>query len=212
MPLSVRTLCTLGSSSTAGSGATTEDHRYANLVAAALGARLVNLGSGGQTVSQVLATYLPRALEALDGGPRAPGVVDVVTFLPFTDFAYGEAAPVAEGYDGVLGQLGPTGAWVVFGIPAVDARYTCGRRGGLTGPAGECYDEALVQEYEAKGRAMVEVLDRHPLASPAWVFMQMAENPDWTAPDGHPNDDGHAYIAGRFTAAIQARLGADAGR
>ena len=65
-PLQVRLLITLGSSSTAGTGASSTDTRYTNLLAQRLNARLINLGTGGQTVEAVQQTYLPQALAALD--------------------------------------------------------------------------------------------------------------------------------------------------
>ncbi|MEW5854568.1 MAG: SGNH/GDSL hydrolase family protein [Myxococcota bacterium] len=208
VPLTVRTLVTLGSSSTAGAGASREATRYVNLVATQLGARLVNLGSGGQTVTQVQSTYLPRALEALDAGPRPPNVVDVVTFLPFTDFDRLDANALANGYDTVLQQLDPTGAFVVFGVPTIDERYACGSRGDLRGPDGECYDPALVDDYAEKGDAVRTMLQGHPLASAADIPQQQAQHPDWQQPDGHPNDLGHQDIARHFLVAIRARRGA----
>lgn len=210
-PRTVRLLVTLGSSSTAGSGASSEDTRYVNVLARDLGARLVNLGTGGQTVEAVQQTYLAQALSALDAGVPAPGEVDVVTFLPLTDFSSKTSAQITAGYAPVLTQLGLTQAWVMFGLSVVDAQYQCGSAGPLRGPHGECYPANLVEEYALKDADMRALLANHPGASAVDIPTMEAQHPAWQAPDGHPNDLGHDFIARSFAHAIRARLGQDAG-
>lgn len=214
MPISarrVRTLITLGSSSTAGAGASSVDTQYVSLLAQTLGARLVNLGTGGQTYDAVRTTYLPRALEALDAGPLAADQVDVVTFLPFTDFARSTPQQLVTGYAPVLRTLDRTHAWTVFGIPTIDPRYECGMAGDLRGPDGECYDSALLADYDAKATAMRVELALHPNATPLDIPQTQAQHPDWDAPDGHPNDLGHVFLAQLFIHGVLTRLGQDAG-
>ena len=210
-PLHVRLLITLGSSSTAGSGASSEATRYANVMAQQLGAQLLNLGTGGQTVEQVVQTYLPQALAALDGGAPPAGQVDVVTFLPLTDFASKSSAQITAGYGPVLTQLAATHAWVLFGLSSVDAQYGCGSAGPLRGPHGECYPATLVDDYAQKDADMRALLLNHANASPVDVPTVEAQHPDYQLADGHPNDTGHDFIARCFLFAIGARLGQDAG-
>lgn len=208
---SVRLLVTLGSSSTAGAGASSPAARYTDVVAAALGATLVNLGSGGQTVSRVRDSVVPQVLEALDGGPPAAPQVDLVTVLPFTDFDRSSAEAIAAGYHDVLARLAPTGAWVVFGIPTLDPRLACGAVGTLRGPGGECYGGELLADYAAKDQAVRAILARHDGATAAEIWDTQAARPGWTASDGHPNDLGHEFIARCFLFAIRGRLGQDGG-
>lgn len=210
-PLTVRRLITLGSSSTAGAGASSADTRYVNVLAAALGAELVNLGVGGQTVDMVQSTYLPQALGVLDGGPPPDGSVDVVTFLPLTDFAGSGPGALVHGYAPVLTALEDTHAWVAFGIPIVDARYTCGNAGPLRGPDGECYAADLVADYASKEAAMRTEVARHAAASVVDIQQVQAQHPGWAVADGHPNDEGHAFIAASFVRALRLRLHQDAG-
>lgn len=204
-------LITLGSSSTAGTGASTEAQRYTNLLAAALGARLINLGSGGQTVTQVAQTVLPAALQVLDAGMAAQGAVHALTFLPLTDFANLSAAQLRDGYAPILDALDSTHAWVFFGIPSVDALYQCGAAGPLRGPHGECYDAALVADYAAKQDVMSALVRAHPGMRVAEIPQTFAQHPDWQQPDGHPTNAGHAFIAQCFYFSLAARLGLDAG-
>lgn len=211
LPMTVRTLITLGSSSTAGSGASLESTRYVNLLAGMLGARLVNLGTGGQQMPYVEMTALPQALAALDAGVLLPGQVDVVTFLPLTDFQNSNAAQLAAGYGSILARLDGSGAWVAFGIPTVDEHYACGARGDLRGPDGECYPGTLVDEYAAKQAAVEPVVRQHPNMAPAGIPQLLAQHPEWVQPDGHPNDPGHLFIAQQFYKHLAPRLGWDAG-
>lgn len=207
----VERLITLGSSSTAGSGASSVTTRYVNLLAAALGAQLHNLGTGGQTVEQVMGNQLPATLAILDGGVASDGGVDVVTFLPFTDVQQKTAQQLVDGYRPVLTSLAATRAWVVMGVPTVDAQYGCGSVGPLRGPNGECYPLSLIQEYAAKQQAMTQLVEQFGNASVALVPQLQAQRPETLAADGHPNDEGHAFLAACFVHAIAGRLGQDAG-
>ena len=210
-PLQVRLLITLGSSSTAGTGASSTDTRYTNLLAQRLNARLINLGTGGQTVEAVQQTYLPQALAALDAGVPPTGQVDIVTFLPLTDFSSKTSAQLSAGYDAVLTQLDGTQAWVVFGLSFVDPQYQCGAAGPLRGPNGECFGADVVADYAQKDAALRAMMGYHPRVSPVDVPSVEVQHPDYQQPDGHPNDTGHDFIARVFLHAIQERLGQDAG-
>jgi hypothetical protein len=201
-PVHVRQLITLGSSSTAGSGASQPAARYTNVVAQAFGATLHNLGSGGQTVEQVRDTFLPRVLALLRAPPHG---VDVVTLLPFTDVAQKSARHLCAAYAPVLAALANTHAWVVFGVPTVDGAYQCGN-GPLRGPDGGCYPAALVAAYAEKAAALRALVGAYANASVAEVPQIHVQRPDTLAPDGHPNDAGHAFLAACFIHALTVRL------
>jgi lysophospholipase L1-like esterase len=206
-PTRVRQLITLGSSSTAGSGASRTDARYPNVVARAFDATLHNLGSAGQTVEQVMDTFLPRALALLRGPP--PDGVDVVTLLPFTDVAHKSPQQLCTAFAPVLAALATTHAWVVFGVPTVDEAYQCGN-GPLRGPGGGCYPATLVAAYAHKAAALRALVGGYANASVAEIPQIHVQRPDTLAPDGHPNDAGHMFLAQCFIHALAARLGQDA--
>lgn len=207
----VRKLITLGSSSTAGAGASMPTTRYTHLLAQDVGAHdLLNLGAGGQQHSDVMA-LLPRVLGALAQDADGGAAVDVVTFLPFTDFANSSGPQIAAGYTPVFQRLAATSAVVLFGVPTVDARYQCGVGGPLRGPDGECYDPQLVEDYAAKGTAVLMAAAPFSNVSLVQVPQTQAQQPHWTGPDGHPNDLGHLFLARVFGHAIRGRLGQDAG-
>jgi hypothetical protein len=186
----VRVLITLGSSSTQGAGASSVHKRYTNLMAHALGAQLLNVGSGGQTVEQVRSTHLADVLAALKDAP-VDGKIDLVTFLPYTDFANKQAPQIVTGYAPVLDALERTHAWVVFGIPTVDARSVCGKP-GPRGPA----------DYAEKEAQMRSEVTRHARSVVAEIPQMQVQHPEWIRPDGHPTDEGHAFVARSFLHAI----------
>lgn len=200
----IRKLVALGSSSTAGAGASSPEQGYAALMAAAFDAQLVNLGAGGQRITDVEGTRLSAALAALDPQPPA-GQRDVVSFLPFSDYVSGQPESVSAGYDRVLTALAPTGASVAFGLLVLPDTYVCGR-GSERGPDGLCYDDALAADLDAMEDAMRAMLARHPQVFVVEVAAQSVQHPEWDAPDGHPNDRGHRYLAGLFVDAVAAQL------
>lgn len=206
VPVIVRQLIALGSSSTAGAGASSSNDSYVSLVARAFGASVVNLGAGGQRVADVERSKLAQALAALDAPPPA-GARDVVSFLPFTDYVTGTPEAVSAGYDRVLAVLAPTGAAVAFGLLVLDDAYVCGR-GTSRGPDGLCYDDALADGLDAMEAAVRAMLTAHPHVFIVEVTAQSVQHPEWDAPDGHPNDRGHRYLADLFVDAIHERTGA----
>ncbi len=197
-PRTVHAYGALGSSSTAGAGATQPDRAYVPLLHAMLrahpsgagGVELVNRGAGGARIDGLLAS-LPD-LEA-----RRP---EVVTILPLTDFVQTDAARFRSGYDELLRRLGAVGSTVFFGDLRIDPRYLCD--GGQSGPGG-CYGEEDRALLGGKNVIVAELAAQHPHVVVVPVFDQNAAHPEWNARDGHPNDLGHQYLADTFWAAIE---------
>lgn len=197
-PRTVHAYGALGSSSTAGSGATRADlayvpRLYARLLghrAGAGGVELVNRGSGGARIDTLLG-----ALPDLEA--RRP---EVVTILPLTDFVQTDAARFRSGYDELFRRLGAVGSTIFFGDLRIDPMYLC--NGGVSGPGG-CYGEEDRALLGGKNTIVAELAALHPHVIVVPVFDQNAAHPEWNANDGHPNDRGHQYLADTFWAAIE---------
>lgn len=200
-PVPVHAYGALGSSSTAGSGASRPELAYVPLLHARLGAHprgaggvvLVNRGQGGARIDQLLA-----ALPALEA--ERP---EVVTILPLSDFVSTDPARFQSGYDELFRRLGAIGATVYFGDLRIDPTYLC--QGGRSGPGG-CYGEQDRALLASKNAVVAALAPRHPHVVVVPVFDQNAAHPEWNAADGHPNDLGHQYLADTFWAAIAPRL------
>jgi hypothetical protein len=200
-PVPVHAYGALGSSSTAGAGASRPERGYVPLLHARLGAHprgaggvlLVNRGQGGARIDQLLA-----ALPALE--TERP---EVVTILPLSDFVSTDPARFRSGYDELFRRLGAVGATVYFGDLRIDPTYLC--QGGRSGPGG-CYGEQDRALLASKNAVIAELAPLHPHVVVVPVFDQNAAHPEWNAADGHPNDLGHQYLADTFWAAIAARL------
>ena len=206
-----RSLATFGDSITAGSSASTPDHRWANLLAADLGATLHNKGLGGTVMQRSLMhTGLPRPGNGRDryeadllGGDRA----DVIAILyGFNDARY-VLAPDTFGHDnfvrdyhevlaGILAAgYGPDA--IVIGSPPhiPDIGFTVGTE-GFAGQSREAF-----QHYVRT----VEFIARDAGCYYAAVNERMgAQGADaFLSPDHvHPNDAGHATIAEAFAGAV----------
>jgi hypothetical protein len=194
--LRVRRYAAIGSSSTQGAGASAPDRAYVPVLAARLGARfgevaLLNLGTGGGTIDGFLARA--DALRA-----HAP---ELVTVLPFTDYVRTDVARFRSGYDALFALLGGLGARVYFGALTVDPALVCGR----ASPPG-CYAPEDARLLEAKNAVLAELAASHPHVVVVTVLDQNVAHPEWNAPDGHPNDLGHGYLADTFWAAIEPDL------
>lgn len=200
-PKPVHAYGALGSSSTAGSGASRPELAYVPLLHARLGAHprgaggvvLVNRGQGGARIDQLLA-----ALPALEA--ERP---EVVTILPLSDFVSTDPARFLSGYDELFRRLGAIGARVYFGDLRIDPAYLC--QGGRSGPGG-CYGEQDRALLASKNAVVAELAPLHPHVVVVPVLDQNAAHPEWNAADGHPNDLGHQYLADTFWAAIEPRL------
>lgn len=194
--LRVRRYAAIGSSSTQGAGASAPDRAYVPVLAARLGARfgevaLLNLGTGGGTIDGFLARG--DALRA-----HAP---ELVTVLPFTDYVRTDLARFRSGYDALFALLGELGARVYFGALTVDPALVCGR----AAPPG-CYAPEDARLLEAKNAVLTELAASHPHVVVVTVLDQNVAHPEWNAPDGHPNDLGHRYLADTFWGAIEPEL------
>jgi hypothetical protein len=193
MPRPIDRYLALGSSSTAGSGASTPAHAYVALIAARLtetnpNLDLENLGSGGATIDN----FLNASDRITNFRPN------VVTILPFTDVVRTDPARYRSGYIELFDLLGTLGATVFFGDPRVDPALVCGTG---SGPGG-CYspeDRALLDAKSEIIRDLTRTRS-HVIVVP--VLDQNVAHPEWNAPDGHPNDLGHAYLADTFLAVL----------
>lgn len=200
-PTPVHAYGALGSSSTAGSGASRPELAYVPLLHARLGAHprgaggvlLVNRGQGGARIDQLLA-----ALPALEA--ERP---EVVTVLPLSDFVSTDPARFRSGYDELFRRLGAIGATVYFGDLRIDPTYLC--QGGRSGPGG-CYGEQDRALLASKNAVVAELAPLYPHVVVVPVFDQNAAHPEWNAADGHPNDLGHQYLADTLWAAIEPTL------
>jgi hypothetical protein len=192
----VRRYAAIGSSSTQGAGASAPDRAYVRVLVARFGARfgevaLLDLGTGGGTIDGFLARA--DALRA-----HAP---ELVTVLPFTDYVRTDIARFRSGYDALFALLGELGARVYFGALTVDPALVCGR----ASPPG-CYAPEDAQLLASKNAVLAELAAAYPHVVVVPVLDQNVAHPEWNAPDGHPNDLGHAYLADTFWAAIEPGL------
>jgi hypothetical protein len=197
-----RTLSTylaLGSSSTAGSGATDpQSTAYVPLLFSRLSEDspdlvLENRGQGGVRIQ----TYLNQ-MDAL-----AELTPDVVTILPFTDYVQTPVADFSSGYATLLDALIDAGATVFFGDLRVDPNLVCGTG---EGPGG-CYGQADKDLLDEKNAALAELAATRPQVVVIPVFDQNVAHPEYNAPDGHPNDSGHLYLADAFWAHLAPWVG-----
>lgn len=188
------TYLALGSSSTVGAGASLPDETgYVPLLLGELRAfaphlALVNRGQGGVRIG----TYL----SALDDIVAIKA--DVVTVLPLTDYVRTSVADFAAGYTTLLDALIGSGAEVWMGDLRIDPGLVCGVG---SGPGG-CYSEADLQMLWEKNELLAEMASTRPALHIVGVYDQNVAHPEYVASDGHPNDDGHRFLANVFWEAI----------
>lgn len=202
------TYVALGSSSTCGTGASDPHTKgYVALLAKALGERfpeleLYNLGRAGAR----LGDYLARWEDVRDARPS------LITVLPFTDFAKSPISSfepaVSRLFDEVAALVDERvreggSCHVFFGDLRIDPAYVAGADGGGDGPRYRPSDYAMLAE---KNGVVARLAEACPAVSLVPVIDQNAVHPEWIGAGGHPNDLGHAYIAGCFRKAIEAWL------
>ena len=185
-----------GSSSTQGAGASAPQTAYVPLLLARLqqrapGVMLTNFGVGGGTVDGFLT-------HRADIRTLRP---ELATILPLTDYARTDPAAFEAGYTALLDALGEAGVTVFFGTLGVDPALVCGRAAPPN-----CYAPADQARLDAKTAIIDRLRATRPFVVPVRVFDQNVAHPDWSAPDGHPNDTGHAYLRDTFWAEIEPRL------
>ncbi|MBI2377555.1 MAG: SGNH/GDSL hydrolase family protein [Deltaproteobacteria bacterium] len=193
MRQSYRSYLALGSSSTFGSGASEPERAYVRLVATHLRElepelTTLNLGSGGARISR----FLEARAKIESFGP------EVTTILPFTDFASTPADELLSGYATLLDALGAAGSTVFFGDLRIDSALVCGAGAG----PGGCYPADQQALIAPKNEVIAELASSRPFVHVVPIFDQNAAHPEWNAPDGHPNDLGHEYLAQQFINAI----------
>lgn len=189
------TYLALGSSSTAGAGASDPTTRaYVPRIHEALrgdapALTLVNRGRGGARVGDYLAV-LPELVDL-----RA----ELVTILPLTDYVRSPGDAFSAGYAELIDALMNAGAVVFFGDLRIDPALRCGVG---EGPGG-CYgdeDDALLRD---KNERLAALAANRPQLHIVPIFDQNVAHPEYVAADGHPNDLGHAYLAETFLAVIR---------
>jgi lysophospholipase L1-like esterase len=212
-----RSLAVFGDSITAGSAASAPERRWANLLAARLGARLDNRGISG-TVLQGSADAggTPRADNGLGRAARdllSSERADLIAILyGFNDARY-TAAPATLNHDGfqrdysaLLEQLfaaGYAAEAICLGSPPhiPDAGFAVGAEQGFGGQS-----RAEFQRYV--GTVELVARDAGTYYAPVNERMGAHGADALLSPDHvHPNDAGHAAIAEAFANAILAPTG-----
>ena len=191
-PLAVdlTTVVTLGSSTTAGSGASDiQNTAYVPLLEDWLQQNnsqlnIINHGQGGARVSD----YQSKLPQILAAQPQ------VVTFLPFGDYASTPVSQWWSDYVPLLEEIEDSGAHIMFFDQRVDPAYVCGNG---SGPGG-CYSASEAHMINQKNDAIAAIGANLSNFTLIPFYDTNAAHPEWNAPDGHPNDTGHAEIAQRF--------------
>lgn len=189
----LRNYLAFGSSSTYGTGASTPDKAYVELLYARLKGQaptLVrsNFAGGGATVRQFEA--------------RLPDMVrlapEVVTILPYTDYVQTSTETLRAGYAHIFDALGPLGTTIFFGDNTVDPALVCGTG---SGPGG-CYSPADLTKLALKHDVITALAATRPFVIMVPLLDQNVAHPEWYA-NSHPNDLGHLWLADQFWAKIQ---------
>ena len=196
-------LVALGSSSTRGEGASEPDVTgYVAVLMRGLREErpsldVRNFGRAGARLFDYVADWA--AIEAAQPS--------IITVLPFTDFAH---APIdrfesdcrtffdaAERLVGIRKNDGSP-CRVFFGDLRIDPMFVAGASSG-----GKRYRTEDFEMIQAKNAAVARCAVGSPSVELVTVVDQNAAHPEWIGDDGHPNDLGHAYLAGRFRSPIQ---------
>lgn len=194
-----QTYLALGSSSTAGAGASDPGatayvariHHSLREIAPDL--TLINRGRGGARVADYLAER--DALAAMHA--------ELVTLLPLTDYVRTPGEEFSASYAELLDALLAAGAEVFFGDLRIDPALRCGVGEGPGGCYGE-EDDALLRD---KNERLAALAATRPQLHIVPIFDQNVAHPEFVAPDGHPNDLGHAYLADAFLQHIRGEAG-----
>lgn len=196
-------LVALGSSSTRGAGASRPDETgYVAVLMRGLHEgwphlQLHNHGRSGARLLDYVADWA--AVEA-----ARPSIV---TVLPFTDFAKSSVSRFesdCRAFFDAAEQLGRSrqaeGAayQVFFGDLRIDPMYVAGTTSG-----GKRYRTEDFEMIQAKNAAVARCAADSLTIELVPVVDQNAAHPEWIGADGHPNDLGHAYLAGRFRGPIE---------
>ena len=196
----------LGSSSTRGTGASEPDVTgYVAVLMRGLheewpSLQVQNLGRAGARLLDYVADWA--AVEA-----ARPSIV---TVLPFTDFSQSpverfesDCRAFFEAAQQLAQSRGADGSpfRVFFGDLRIDPMYVAGASSG-----GKRYRTEDFQMIQAKNAAVARCATIAPAVELVTVVDQNAAHPEWIGDDGHPNDFGHAYLAGRFRSPIEAWL------
>ena len=188
---------TLGSSTTQGAGASTSDKAYVPLLEDWLqennsALNILNLGAGGARVDY----HTQRLPQILAANPQ------VVTFLPFSDYAGTSVEQWWSDYVPLLEDIHDSGAWILFFDTRIDPQYVCGNG---SGPGG-CYGASEAHSINQKNDAMRAISANFSNMTLVPYMDSNAAHPEWNAADGHPNDIGHSMIAEGFISAFRQLL------
>ena len=181
---------TLGSSTTAGAGASdSQTTAYVPLLEDWLlenntQLSITNLGQGGARVTD----YQAKMTQIQAAQP------EVVTFLPFGDYANTPVSQWWSDYVPLLEQIEDTGAHIMFFDLRIEPQYVCGNG---SGPGG-CYSASEAHGLNQKNDAMAAIAANLSNITLIPFNDTNAAHPEWNALDGHPNDTGHSEIAQRF--------------
>jgi len=181
---------TLGSSTTAGAGASdSQTTAYVPLLEDWLQENnsqlmITNLGQGGARVTD----YQAKMTQIQAAQP------EVVTFLPFGDYANTPVSQWWSDYVPLLEEIEDTGAHILFFDLRIEPQYVCGNG---SGPGG-CYSASEAHGLNQKNDAMAAIAANLSNITLIPFNDTNAAHPEWNAMDGHPNDTGHSEIAQRF--------------
>ena len=193
----------LGSSSTRGAGASQPavTGYVAVLVRALRDKRadleLHNLGRSGARLLDYVADWAN--VEAAQPS--------ILTVLPFTDYAQSsvtrfesDCRAFVEAAEHLAQTRRAQGVpyQVFFGDLRIDPTYVAGASSG-----GKRYRTEDFEMIQAKNAAVARATAAAQAVELVPVVDQNAAHPEWIGPDGHPNDLGHAYLAGRFRPPIE---------
>lgn len=204
-------LVTFGDSITEGYSSTDEAHRWANIVAADIGAVLVNSGVSGTTLQNSVQNSVATIGAATDGNGRDTYAARILAFAPtYVIILYGindvrlddagfSAAAFQNDLDEIVVALIAGGVLadniVLCSPPWMDSDYY-----GSYAP----FDGATSGKYADYTTAVATVVTNRSTRY-ANVFQAMADGGGvslMSADHVHPNDSGHAVIAATILAAM----------
>jgi lysophospholipase L1-like esterase len=191
----------LGDSTVEGQGASRRDATYVSRLYARLrsvypAARMINLGIGGATSTDVLAAQVRRAVDAVPNlVTLSVGPNDITTGVPVARFE--------RRIDEILGMLArDTSAVVVVNLLpdlTLTPRFRSSGAREAVGREVALFNDALRRQAR---RHRAEVVDLHAASQ-----KELPEHPEFVSEDGyHPSDAGYARWAELMWEGVRARI------
>lgn len=200
-----------GDSITAGTGATTEAQRWANIVASTRGWSLINSGISATVLQNTVQNTVAVIGGAVTNNGRDTAATRVTQYTPgrvcilygLNDLRLNDAAISAENYQNDLGEVvdaivtaGTPANQIVIGSPPYIPSDSYAENAPWNGGTAEkhaTYVAAAAAVAASKGTKYIDVY--------AWMLANGGDT--LISADGiHPNDAGHAQIAAAFLSVI----------